>query len=393
MSTEVLVQNYARSPICFIRGNGSWLEDADGKQYLDCLGGLAVVSLGHAHPTVADAISTQAHKLLHVSNLFENEHHRAVAEHLDRLLGGGGAVLFQNSGAEANEVAIKLARRYSQLHGGANRFHIAATLGAFHGRTMMTLAATGQPYKHETFAPMPDGFRHVPFGDIDSLRAAMTADVGAVIVECVQAEGGVVPAPEGYLAAVRSLCDEREALMIIDEVQTGLGRTGMWFAHQHAGIQPDIVTMAKALGNGMPIGAMWARAEIAAVLHPGDHGTTFGGQPLATATARAVLETLERINAPQRATTLGGQLTELLQVVPGVQAVRGQGLLLAAELGAPIAAAVALACLDGGLVVNAVTASAIRFTPPLTITAEELDEAARRFAAALASVIAEQGEG
>lgn len=388
MSTEssVVMNTYARSEVCFVRGEGSVLWDSNGKEYLDCLGGLAVVALGHCHPAVTAAIQEQAARLVHVSNLFDNEHHREVAGRLNALLGGGGSVLFQNSGAEANEAAIKLARRFGQLHGGPSRYQIVSTLASFHGRTLMTLAATGQPSKQETFAPMPEGFRHVPFGDIDALTAALTDEVAAVLIEPLQAEGGVNVPPPGYLTEVRRVCDEREVVLMFDEVQTGLGRTGFWFGHQAAGIRPDIVTMAKALGNGMPIGAMWARNDIAAVLRPGDHGTTFGGQPLATAAARAVLETLEGIDAPQLATHKGAALARRLEHIPGVASVRGAGLLLAAELGKPIAAEVARACLDRGLVVNAVTPSAIRFTPALTISDEQLEQAAAMFAAALASL-------
>ena len=222
-----------------------------------------------------------------------------VAARLDALLGGGGRVFFANSGAEANECAIKLARRYGQLHGGPDRYHVISAYGSFHGRTLTTLAATGQPQKQETFQPLPDGFRQVAFDDLDALTAVVDDRVAAVMLEAVQGEGGVVPASPEYLRAVRRLCDEREALLIVDEVQCGLGRTGKWFGFEHAGIRPDIVTMAKALGNGMPIGACWARAEVAAAFAPGDHATTFGGQPLAARAALATLDVMERERHPR----------------------------------------------------------------------------------------------
>ena len=287
LDAEHVMQTYGRLSVAFVRGEGTRLWDSEGKEYLDFLGGLAVVSLGHAHPVVADALADQARTLLHVSNLYYNEVQPRVAAHLDYLLGGGGRVFFANSGAEANECAIKLARRYGQAHGGPERFHVISAYASFHGRTLSTLAATGQPQKQEVFQPLPVGFRQVEFGDVDALAAAMDERVTAVMLEAIQGEGGVIPAPDGYLEAVRSLCDEREALLVMDEVQAGLGRTGKWFGFQHAGgVRPDIVTMAKALGNGVPIGACWARADVAAAFQPGDHATTFGGQPLA---ARAAL--------------------------------------------------------------------------------------------------------
>ncbi|HEY5012561.1 MAG TPA: aminotransferase class III-fold pyridoxal phosphate-dependent enzyme, partial [Acidimicrobiia bacterium] len=281
LDAEYVMGTYGRFPVEFVRGSGTELFDADGRRYLDFLSGLAVTSLGHAHPAVAAAISEQASKLLHVSNLFHTEHQAPLAAALDGLLGGGGRCFFVNSGAEANECAIKLARRYGQLHGGPERFHVVSAYGSFHGRTLATLAATGQPQKQETFQPLPSGFRQVAFADLDALAVALDDRVCAVLLEAVQGEGGVQPAPAEYLREVRRLCDEREVLLIVDEVQTGLGRTGRWFAFEHAGIAPDVVTVAKALGNGMPIGACWARHEIAAAFQPGDHATTFGGQPLA----------------------------------------------------------------------------------------------------------------
>jgi acetylornithine/succinyldiaminopimelate/putrescine aminotransferase len=299
-----------------------------------------------------------------------------VAARLDALVGGGGRVFFANSGAEANEAAIKLARRYGQRNGGPERYHVLSAYGSFHGRTLTTLAATGQPEKQERFQPLPPGFRHVEYGDLDALALAMDERVCAVLLEPLQGEGGVQPPPAGYLEAVRALCDEREALLVVDEVQTGLGRTGRWFGFQHAdGVVPDVVTLAKALGNGVPIGACWARAEVAAAFEPGDHASTFGGQPLAAAAALAVLEVMVAEDAPARATRAGARLTAALEELPGVAAVRGAGLLLAAELAGGDARAAAQACLDRGLVVNAVTPTALRFAPSLLVRDDEIDAA------------------
>jgi acetylornithine/N-succinyldiaminopimelate aminotransferase len=373
LDADHVMQTYGRLPVAFVRGEGVRLWDSEGREYLDFLGGLAVTALGHAHPDVAAAIADQAQRLLHVSNLYLNEHQPPLAARLDGLLGGGGRVFFANSGAEANECAIKLARRHGQLNGGPERFHVLSAWGSFHGRTLTALAATGQPQKQETFQPLPEGFRQIPFGDPDALVDAMDERVCAVLLESVQGEGGVVPAPDGYLAAVRAACDEREVLLMMDEVQTGLGRTGRWFGFEHAGVRPDVVTMAKALGNGMPIGACWARADVAAAFKPGDHATTFGGQPLAARAALAVLDVMEREDAPARARAAGEALTAALASVPGVVGVRGVGLLLAAELADGIDAnAVARACMDAGLVVNAVTPQALRLAPSLLITDDEI---------------------
>lgn len=381
LDAEHVMQTYGRVPVAFVRGDGCRLWDSDGKEYLDFLGGLAVTSLGHAHPEVAAAIADQASTLLHVSNLYYNAVQPKLGERLDLLLtsatGTPGRVFFSNSGAEANECAIKLARRHGQSHGGPDRFHVLSAYNSFHGRTLTTLAATGQPQKQETFQPLPTGFRQVEFADVDALAAAMDERVCAVLLEAVQGEGGVQPAPPGYLEAVRRLCDEREALLIIDEVQAGLGRTGRWFAFEHGGdVRPDIVTMAKALGNGVPIGACWARTDVAEAFRPGDHATTFGGQPLAARAALAVLDVMEREDVPGRATETGERLTKALQAVPGVADVRGAGLLIAIELEPGTdAASVARSCLDHGLVVNAVTPTALRIAPSLLVSEAECDAA------------------
>jgi acetylornithine/N-succinyldiaminopimelate aminotransferase len=367
---------FAAPAVTFERGSGTELFDTAGKRYLDFLGGLAVIGLGHANPVITEAIGDQAATLIHVSNLFANPVAIEAAQMVNALLheatGLDGLTFFCNSGAEANEAALKLARKF----GGRGRHAVVSAYGSFHGRTLAALAATGQPAKHEPFFPMPDGFRHVAFGDVDALRAAVDPSVSAILIETVQGEGGVVPSPPGYLRAIRDLCDERGMLMMIDEVQTGFGRTGRWFGFQHDDVVPDVVTMAKAMGNGFPVGAVWARTEIANAFQPGDHGSTYSGTALACAVVKAVITEMRRIDGPALAATQGAYLAEQLAAVPGVSLVRGQGLLLAAELD-PVhdAKDVYYRLLDNGLVTNAVTASALRFAPPLTVSRAEIDEA------------------
>ena len=375
-----LMPTYGPPPVMFVRGQGTELWDADGRRYLDFLSGLAVTSLGHSHPAVAAALAAQATTLLHTSNLFATEHAAPLAIALDELLGGGGQVFFCNSGAEANEAAIKLARKW----GGRGRHVVLSAYGSFHGRTLATLHATGQPAKHEVFQPLPEGFRHVAWNDLDALEAAISPDVSAVLLEPVQGEGGVMPATPEYFQGVRRLCDERGLLFMVDEVQTGLARTGRWFAHQHFGVVPDVVTVAKALGNGVPIGACWARRDVAAAFVPGDHATTFGGTPIACAAARAVLGEMHRIDAPATAAAAAARLTAALLTVSGVKEVRGLGLLIAVELDGHDAKAVAATLLERGLVVNAVTATALRLAPPINVSDAEIAEAV----AVLAEVLA-----
>ena len=391
-----LMGNYGVPPLTFVRGAGTELFDDTGTRYLDFLCGLAVTGLGHAHPRVAAAVAEQASTLLHVSNLFVTEPQLEVAERLDALVRAGtgqdtpGRVLFQNSGAEANEAALKLARKYH----GRGRHGVLAAFRSFHGRTFATLAATGQPEKHEPFQPLPEGFRHAAWNDVAAFEAALDPSVGAILLEPLQGEGGVNPADVEFLRGVRRLCDERGILLVMDEIQTGLGRTGAWFGFHHAGIRADIVTVAKALGNGVPIGAVWATAEVASAFGPGDHGSTFAGQPLAAAAAREVLRVMEEIDVPLLARERGAELTALLESVPGVAGVRGLGLLLAAELrpealNGRTAAEVARACLDAGLVVNGVTSTALRLAPPFTVSGDELVEGV----GILAGVMAEGSAG
>jgi predicted acetylornithine/succinylornithine family transaminase len=385
---SALMHTYADPPVTFVRGEGSELWDTDGKRYLDFLSGLAVTALGHAHPVVADALTEQARTLLHVSNLFGNVVGPEVAATLDRLVGGGedrakGQVFFTNSGAEANECALKLARKWA----GPGRHVVVSTWGAFHGRTLATLHATGQPQKHAPFAPMPEGFEHVAYDDLDALDAACDPTrVAGVLIEPIQGEAGVIAPSSDYLGGVRELCTERKILLMVDEIQTGLGRTGRWFAFQHAGIEPDVVTMAKALGNGVPIGACWARAEVAAAFSPGDHGSTFGGQPLASAAARATLAVMEAEDVPARARRAGARLRAGLSGLDGVVDVRGCGLLLGAALDTGRAQEVVAAALARGLVVNAPRPDTIRLAPSLLVSDAEIDQGLRLLSDALADV-------
>ncbi len=374
---RALMRTYAEPPVTFVRGEGTYLFDAAGKSYLDFITGLAVVSLGHAHPVVADAVATQARTLTHVSNLYGNTLGPEVALTIDRLINGGtgqagGQVFFTNSGAEANECALKLARRWA----GGGRHVVISADNSFHGRTLATLTATGQPEKHLPFLPLPEGFIHVPYDDVAALDAALDAEtVAGVLLEPLQGEGGVMVPSSDYLGAVRALCTERNALLMLDEVQTGLGRTGHWFAFQAQGLEPDVVTIAKALGNGMPVGACWARAEVAAAFGPGDHGSTFGGQPLAMAAARATLAVMEAEDVCGRAQHEGARLAAGLAALPGVVSVRGAGLLLAAQLSEPIAKEIAAAALSAGLLVNPVRSDAVRVAPPLLVSDQEVDAA------------------
>jgi len=365
--------------VMFERGQGTQLWDVNGKRYLDFLCGIAVTSLGHSNPIVAAAISQQANTLLHVSNFFANPVATQTALMVDKLLSvacgeeaGYGQVFFCNSGAEANEAGIKLARKF----GGRGKHVVVSALGSFHGRTLAALAATGQPEKHEPFAPMPEGFRHVVFNDIASLESALDETVAAVLLETIQGEGGVVPASVEYLQAARKMCTDRGILLMIDEVQTGFARTGKWFGFEHAKIKPDVVMLAKAMGNGMPIGALWASQQVASVFKPGDHGSTYSGTALATAAARATMQLMIDMNAPEVVMQKGAELTAKLQTIGSVVNVRGRGLLLAAELSPELdAKKVASQLLDRGLVVNGVTSHALRLAPPFTVSSEEIDEA------------------
>ncbi len=387
---RTLIPAYGRTPVVFTRGEGVWLYDREGRSYLDCLTGLAVVAVGHANPRVAEAARVQLSELVHVSNIFYTEPMVTLAGRLTALSGLDRA-FFANCGATANETAIKLARRYAQEKHGAHRYEVVSLLDSFHGRTLATLAATGQPGKQQTFEPLPPGFRQVPPGDIDALGEAVTDRTAAVMVETTQGEGGVVPLSAHYLQEVREMCSRRGTLMIIDDVQAGIGRTGHMFSWQGLGFEPDIATVAKALANGLPIGVCLAREEVATAFRPGDHGTTFGGGPVPCAAACAVLDEIAERDLLANCLARSRQFAEGLEALDGVIKVRGRGLLLAAVLEGEWAAAATQRALQLGLVVNNVRADAVRFAPPLTITPEETIEAISRFGVALSDSIAAEG--
>ncbi len=381
-----LMHNSGERTALFTRGEGAYLWDAQGKRYLDFLGGIAVTSLGHSHPVFVEAVSRQAATLTQVSNYFVTPPQLELAATLKRLAGTGeaGRVYFGNSGAEANEAAFKLAR----LHGGADRPRILALEQSFHGRTMGTLALTGKPAMRTPFEPVPGG---VEFLDsrIESLEAAMDDRVAALFLEPIKGEAGVLELPEGYLRAARELTQRHGALLIIDEIQTGAGRTGAWFAFQHEGIVPDAITVAKGIGNGFPIGALITFGSASSLFYPGTHGSTFGGNALATATASAVLAEIERAGLVEAAARTGEKLRAAIEAIgaPLVEGVRGRGLLLGIALTAPVATAVVTAALERGLVLNATGDSTIRIAPALTIGDVEIDEFITLFSASLTAVV------
>ncbi|MDP2182408.1 MAG: aspartate aminotransferase family protein [Actinomycetota bacterium] len=368
---------YARKPVLFVRGAGMRLYDDDGREYLDFVAGIGAVNLGHAHPAVVSAVAVQQATLVHVSNLFHVEHRAELAEEIVGLAGGGMKVFFCNSGTEASEGAIKLSRRWGKAQRGEDCVKIITAERSFHGRTMAALAATGQASKQEAFAPLPPGFVHVPLNDVAALEAEMDETTCAVMLEPVQGEGGVYPCTEEYLAAVRALCDERDSLLVFDEVQTGFYRTGPVFAHCAYGVKPDIMTLAKSLANGLPIGAVVARDGVAAAFQPGDHGSTFGGGPVVCAAARATIAALAAENAGDNAISVGAHLRSglngLAHDTGAITEVRGRGLMLAAQLARPVAADVATEALARGIVLNNIGADIIRFLPPLVCTNAEVD--------------------
>jgi predicted acetylornithine/succinylornithine family transaminase len=377
-----LMQTYRRHPRAFVAGEGSWLVDREGRRYLDMLTGLAVVGVGHANPRVAAAVAEQMSRLTHVSNLFLTEPMVELAAQLTAL-SGLDRVFFANCGATANEAALKLARRYGQARRGRECFRVVSLSDSFHGRTLATLAATGQPAKQATFQPLPDGFQQVRAGDLEALEAVVDDHTAGVLVETVQGEGGVIPLEPDYLVGVRKICDRVGAVLIVDDVQAGMGRTGQWFSWQGLGFEPDIATVAKALGNGLPIGACLAREEVAAAFQPGDHATTFGGGPVVCAAALAVIAEIAEGDLLRNCRERSRQLREGLARIPGVAAVRGRGLLLAAQLGGERAAEVVERALDHLLIVNAVRPDSVRFAPALTVSESEVEEALSRFEASL----------
>jgi predicted acetylornithine/succinylornithine family transaminase len=368
--------NYSRFPVAFVRGSGATLVDADGKEYLDFLGGIAVALIGHAHPGVTAAIAEQAAKLVHVSNLFHVESQSEAARQLSQAT-TGGKVFFCNSGTEANEAAIKLARKYSSDRGREGAFNIVAVDGSFHGRTYGSLSATGQPKFHEGFMPMVPGFKVVPFGDPAALDAALDDKACALMVEPMQGEIGVRTHPPGWFETAARLCRERGILLVVDEIQTGMGRTGAMLASTKMGVTPDIVTLAKGIANGLPLGAVVARDEVAASFGPGTHGSTFGGNPVCCAAARVVLETVSDPAFLAEVGRKGERLAEGLRRLAArrtdVVEVRGMGLMVAAVLSVE-AKPIANRALENGFIVNA-TGNVLRFLPPLTVTDEEIDRA------------------
>lgn len=369
--------NVARAPICLVRGDGMRVWDTDGREYLDFGAGLAVTALGHCHPRVTGAIREAAATLLHVSNLYYN----VPQVHLAKLLcehSFADMAYFCNSGAEANEAAIKMARKYGKERFSTDRYEIIATHDSFHGRTMATVTATGQPKYHHGFEPLVPGFKHVPYNDLRAMERAIDNRTAAVLVEPLQGEGGVHVPDDDYLPGLRKLCDESGALLILDEIQTGLGRTGRLWAYEHAGIEPDIMTVAKALANGLPIGATLARREVGSVLTPGSHGTTFGGNPFCTAVALVSFTTILDDKIPERAARMGRYLTDGLRRIaasrPVVRTVRGRGLLIGAEL-TVAAAPIVDACREAGVLILSAGEKVVRLAPPLIADERDCDRA------------------
>jgi acetylornithine aminotransferase/acetylornithine/N-succinyldiaminopimelate aminotransferase len=367
-----------RYPIALVRGEGVRVWDSDGKEYLDFTGGIAVTALGHSHPRVVGTMREQAATLLHVSNYF----HIPQQIHLAKLLcehSFADRVFFSNSGAEANETAIKLARKWAKEHGASDRGDIISMRGGFHGRTLATVTATAQEKYHHGFEPLPGGFKYVPFDDLRAVERAIDSRTAAVLVEPIQGEGGVNVPDDGYLPGLRKLCDEAGILLILDEIQTGMGRTGKLWCHEHAGVAPDIMTLAKALANGVPIGATLATDDVASVFTPGTHGSTFGGNPFATAVGLTVFTTLVDERLPERAAGMGQRLSDRLRAVQArsggaVTAVRGKGLLIGIDLVAPVGAVVS-ACRERGLLVLTAGDNTLRLAPPLVVDEPSIERA------------------
>ena len=375
--------NYGRTPILLVRGDGTRVWDSDGREYLDFTTGIAVTALGHCHPVITGAIREASATLMHVSNIF----HTAPQVHLAKLLvehSFADRVFFCNSGAEANEAALKLARKYGKERLASDRYEVISTINSFHGRTLATLAATGQPKYQHGFEPLPPGFKHVPYNDLRAVERALDSRTAAILVEPIQGEGGVHVPDDDYLPGLRKLCDESGALLIFDEIQTGMGRTGRLWGYEHSGVEPDIMTLAKALANGVPIGAMLCREEVAGVLTAGSHGSTFGGTPFVTSVALATLTTIIGERLPERAARLGRELMDGLRGIasPVVKEVRGRGLLVGVELTRP-AAPVVDACREAGLLVLSAGERVVRLAPPLIVEAAQVQQAVGILAQAL----------
>lgn len=366
--TNLMMANYGTPSRTFIGGKGCVIKDDQGNSYLDFLAGIATNVLGHAHPAIVKSVSTQVATLGHVSNFFAHPQGLLLASRLQAMTGDSNSrVFFCNSGAEANEAALKISRR-------TGRSKIVAAQGSFHGRTMGALSMTGQPAKREPFTPLLKGIRHVPFGDLAAMRRAVTKRTAMVIVEPIMGEAGVITPPDGYLAGLRLICDQTGALLVFDCVQTGIGRTGQWFGFEHEKVKPDILTLAKGLGGGLPIGATIAYGSAAQLFQPGDHGTTFGGSPISCAAGNAVLDVIVKDKLMQSARSHEKKIKSKLTSVSGVKEVRGRGLLLGIELESPIAKKVAAALLDSGVIVNAANENTIRIAPPLIVTALQIEK-------------------
>ena len=360
--TKSLQSNYGTPTLEFVSGKGASVTDVKGVQYLDFLAGIATNILGHAHPAVVKAVSKQIATLGHVSNFYAHPNVLALASKLVAMTGDRQArVFFCNSGAEANEAALKLSRK-------TGRTRIVATKDSFHGRTMGALSLTGQPSKSERFKPLIKGITHVPYGDMGAMLKKVSKKTAMVIVEPIMGEAGVIVPPHGYLQALRELCDETGALLVFDCVQTGMGRTGDWFGYEYAGIKPDVITLAKGLGGGLPLGAMIALGDASQLFEPGDHGSTFGGNPVATAAGLAVIETIEKNSLLKRVSAVGVELMADLALIEGVKSVRGAGLLIGIEFAQPIAKKVTLECQKSGVLVNGNSETVIRIAPPLIVT-------------------------
>jgi acetylornithine aminotransferase len=374
-----LQNNYGKPSIALVKGKGLLVTDADGKTYMDFLGGIATNILGHAHPAIVKAVTKQVSVLSHVSNFYAHPNAIALAEKLTAMTGEKSAkVFFCQSGAEANEAAFKLSRR-------TGRMRVVAAQGAFHGRTMGALSLTGQPSKREPFLPLIKGVKHVPFGDIDAMRKAVSKKTAMVIIEPIMGEAGVIVPPADYLQELRKLCDKNGALLVIDAVQTGMGRTGDWFGYEYSGITPDVITLAKGLGGGLPLGAMIALGKAAELFQPGDHGSTFGGNPVTTAAGLAAIEFIESKKILSKVEKQGAHLIQELALIPGVKEVRGAGLLLGIELESLKAADVSDAMRAAGVLVNAANATTIRIAPALIVT----DAQITKFIAIFKKVIAD----
>lgn len=363
-----LQNNYGTPSIALVKGKGIVVTDADGKQYLDFLGGIATSVLGHAHPAVVKAVTRQISTLSHVSNFYAHPNAIELAEKLISMTGDKNArVFFCQSGAEANEAAFKLSRR-------TGRVRVVAAQGAFHGRTMGALSLTGQPSKREPFLPLIKGVKHVPFGDIESMRRAVTKKTAMVIIEPIMGEAGVIVPPVDYLQQIRKLCDEKGALLVIDAVQTGIGRTGDWFGYEYSGITPDVITLAKGLGGGLPLGAMIALGKAADLFQPGDHGSTFGGNPVTTAAGLAAIKFIESQKLLKKIEQKGSHLIQELALIPGVKEVRGAGLLIGIELEFLNSSEVANSLREAGVLVNAANPTTIRIAPALIVTDAQIEK-------------------